>query len=121
MPYFLILPAFGVALCAEGLGVALCAAVPALRRAVPYGWRMLIGSTLGFLTANLASIVVGVVPVLVGMALGITKDDPGAQVVAGFTVLGLFLGPLIVSPLGFLWGAWVGWRRAQREQRVVAV
>jgi hypothetical protein len=81
---------------------------------------MLVGSTLGFLTANLASILVGVVPVLVAMALGIGKDDPGAQIVAGFTVLGLFLGPLVVSPLGFLGGAWVGWRRGRRVQHAAA-
>jgi len=121
MPYFVILPAFAAASCAGGLGLALCAAIPALRRGVPYGWRMLIGSMLGFLTANLASLLVGVVPVLAGMALGIDKDDPGAQVVAGFTLLGLFLGPLIVSPLGFLGGAWVGWRRARRGQHAAAV
>ena len=121
MPYFVILLAFTAVLCAEGLGLALCAAVPSLRRGLPYGRRMLVGSTLGFLTANLASILVGVVPVLVAMLIGIDKDDPGAQVVAAFTLLGLFLGPLILSPLGFLGGAWVGWRRAWREQHTAAV
>src|SRR5262245_45022310 len=116
MPYLVILPVFAAALCAEGLGLALCAAIPALRGGVPYGRRVLVGSLVGFVTANLASLLVGVVPVLIAMALGIGKDDPGAQVVAAFTVLGLFLGPLIVSPLGFLGGAWAGWRRAKRVQ-----
>jgi hypothetical protein len=116
MPYFVILPVFVVALCAEGLALALCAAVPALRRGVPYGWRVLVGSFVGFVTANLASLLVGVVPVLVATALGIGRDHPLAQVVAGFSLLGLFLGPLVVSPLGFLGGAWAGWRRAQRAQ-----
>jgi hypothetical protein len=116
MPYFVILPVFVLATCAEGLGLALCAAIPALRRVVPYGWRMVVGSVLGFVTANLASLAVGVVPVLCATALGIDRDHPGAPVVAAFALLGLFLGPLIVSPLGFLGGAWVGWRRARRVQ-----
>lgn len=120
MPYFLILPIFAVAMCAEGVGVLLCAAIPALRRALPYGWRMLVGSLLGFLTANLASLLVGVVPVLCAAAMGIGKDDPGARVAAGFALLGLFFGPLIVSPLGFLGGAWVGLRRARRARHVTA-
>jgi MFS family permease len=114
MPYFVILPVFLVAMCAEGLGLALCALVPKLRRAVPYGWRVLVGSVVGFVTANLASLLVGVVPVLVASALGIDRDHPGAPVVAAFALLGLFLGPLVVSPLGFLGGAWFGWRRAKR-------
>ncbi len=120
MPYFVILPIFAVAVCAEGIGLLLCAAIPALRRGLPYGWRMLVGSLLGFLTANLASLLVGVVPVLCAGAMGIGKDDPGARVVVGFTLLGLFFGPLIVSPLGFLGGAWVGLRRARRVQHVTA-
>lgn len=120
MPYFVILPVFAVAVCAEGLGLVLCAANPAWRRAVPYGWRMLVGSLLGFLSANLASLLFGVLPVLCATALHIGKDDPGAQVVAAFALLGLFLGPLIASPLGFLGGAWVGLRRAWRVQRVPA-
>jgi len=118
MPYFVILPIFAMALCAESIGLLLCAAVPALRRGLPYGWHMLVGSLVGFVTANAASLLVGVVPVLIAAMLGIHKDDPGAQVAAGFALLGLFFGPLIVSPLGFLGGAWVGLRRARRVQHV---
>lgn len=118
MPYFVILPIFAVAVCAESIGLLLCAVIPALRRGLPYGWRMLVGSLLGFVTANAASLLVGVVPVLCAAAVGIGKDDPEAQVVAGFALLGLFFGPLIVSPLGFLGGAWVGLRRARRAQPV---
>jgi len=114
MPYHLILPFFIAAFFAEGLGLLLCAAIPSLRRSLPYGRSVLVGSVLGFLTANLASILVGVVPVLVAMALGIDRDHPAAGIVAGFTLLGLFFGPLVVSPLGFLGGAWMGWRRAWR-------
>jgi hypothetical protein len=120
MPYFLILPAFAVAVCAEGLGLLLCAAIPSLRRALPYGWRIVAGSTLGFLAGNLASLLIGVVPVLCGQALGIDKDSPGAQIVAAFALLGLFFGPLVVSPLGFLGGAWVGLKRAWRAQHAPA-
>lgn len=120
MPYFVILPIFAVAVCAEGICLLLCAAIPALRRAVPYGWRMLVGSFLGFLTANAASLLVGILPVLCAALIGIDKDDPGAQVVAAFALLGLFFGPLIVSPLGFLGGAWVGLRRARRVPHAAA-
>jgi len=120
MPYFVILPVFAVAVCAEGLVLGLCAAIPALRQIVPYGWRVLVGSLLGFLTANLASLLVGVVPVLCATALRIDKDSPGAKVVAGFALLGLFFGPLVVSPLGFLGGAWLGLRRAWRAQHAAS-
>lgn len=116
MPYFVILPVFVLAMLLESLGLALCALVPRLRRALPYGWRVLVGSAVGFLTANAASLLFGVVPVLCATALGIDRDHPAAGIVAGFTILGLFLGPLVVSPLGFLGGAWVGWRRARRVE-----
>jgi hypothetical protein len=112
MPYFVILTYFAVALMAWGSVLALCAAVPGWRRLLPYGWRMLVGSTLGFVLANLASIVLGGVPVLLAAVLGIRPADPPAQVVAAFALLGFFIGPLIASPLGFLGGALLGLRRA---------
>ena len=84
---------------------------------MPYGWRMLLGSSLGFVAANLASLLVGVVPVLAAAALRIDKNSPGARIVAGFALVGLFIGPLIVSPLGFLGGAWLGLKRAWRARQ----
>ena len=120
MPYFVILPAFALALFAEGLGVGLCAVVPRLRSTLPCAWRMLVGSMVGFVTANLGSILLGVVPVLVANAAGVDRDHPLAPVVAGCVLLGMFFGPLVVSPLGFVGGAWVGWRSAKRVERVAS-
>ena len=114
MPYFVILPIFAGLLLFEGLVLLVCALVPRLRAALPYGWRVLVGSGAGFCCANLASLAFGVLPVLVASALGLDADSPGIQVVAAFTLLGLFVGPLVVSPLGFLGGAWLGLRRARR-------
>lgn len=114
MPYQVILPVFALLLCVEGLAVLCCAAVPSLRKALPYGWRMLVGSGAGFVAGNLASILLGVVPVLCAAAMEIDRDHPDAQVVAAFALLGLFVGPLVVSPLGFLGGAWLGLKRARR-------
>ena len=112
MPYIVILTYFGLAVFAWGWLLALLAAVPRLRAALPYCWRALLGSVLGFAVANVGSLLVGLVPVGVAWALHIGKDSPGAQVVAGFALLGLFFAPPIVSPLGFLGGAWLGLRRA---------
>src|SRR5262245_51294686 len=118
MPYFVILTYFGLALFAWGWVIALLAAVPRLRAALPYCWRALVGSVLGFAVANLGSLLVALVPVGLAMALHIGKDSPGSQVVAGFALLGLFFAPPIVSPLGFLGGAWLGLRRAwDRDHR----
>jgi len=116
MPYFVILPIFGGLLCAEGLALAACAAIPRLRLALPYAWRVVVGSSAGFCGANLLCVIFGVLPVLCAGVLRIDKDQPGAQVVAGFVLLGLFVGPLVASPLGFLAGAWLGLRRARRAR-----
>jgi hypothetical protein len=116
MPYFVILPCFAAAVLGWGCALCLCAVVPRLRRALPCGWRMLVGSSVGFLVANLASLLVGVVPVLCAAALGVDRDSAGAPVVAGFALLGLFVGPLIASPLGFLGGAWIARRRFARAR-----
>jgi len=117
MPHFVILTYFVIAVLAWGSVLGLCAAVPQWRRAFFYGWRMLVGSAVGFVLANLASIVVGGVPVLLGAALGVGPDDPAAQVVAGFALLGFFIGPLIASPLGFLAGALFSLRRTLQAQQ----
>jgi hypothetical protein len=114
VPYFVILPIFAVSLCLEGLVLLLCVLVPSLRRAVPAGLRVLVGSVVGFVLANAASILFGVLPVLVAAVLRVDKDSPAAAVVAGFALAGLFVGPLVVSPLGFLGGAWLGLRRGSR-------
>lgn len=114
MPYFLILWAFGAAFLAESVALGLCAVIPALRRALPYGWRMLVGSSLGFLAANFVSILVGVVPTLLAALLRVNKEGHVAQIAAAFALIGLFIGPLIASPIGFLGGAWLGLRRALR-------
>ena len=113
MPYFVILTYFVIAVLAWGSVLGLCAAVPQWRGALHYGWRMLVGSALGFLVANLASIVVGGVPILLAAVFGIQPADPAAQVVAAFALLGFFFGPLVASPLGFVGGALVGLRFAR--------
>lgn len=120
MPHFLVLALFGILLLVEAAALCLCAALPALRRWLPYGWRVLVGSGLGFLVANVGAILLGIVPVLLASALGVDKDGTGGHVVGLFALLGLFLGPLIASPLGFLAGAWIGLRRALRAQSLVA-
>jgi hypothetical protein len=114
MPYVVVLSAFAGVVCAWGSVLALCAGVPAWRRAVFYGRRMLVGSTVGFLLANVASLVVGGLPVLVGAALGIGPDHPAAQVVLGCALLGFCVGPLVGAPLGFVGGAVAGARSAWR-------
>ncbi len=116
MPYFVILPIFAGLLGAEGLALLVCAAIPRLRAALPTGWRVLAGSCAGFCCANAVSVLLALVPVALAAAFGIEADDRGAQVVAAFVLLGLFVGPLIASPLGFLFGAWLGLRRAQRAR-----
>ena len=121
MPYFVILTYFVVAVLAWSSVLGLCAAVPRWRGALFYGWRMLVGSALGFVLANLASIVVGGLPVLIGAVAGVGPDDPAAQVVAAFALLGFFFGPLIVSPLGFLAGALLSLRRARRAVHAAVV
>jgi hypothetical protein len=112
MPYAVILPVFAALLAAGSLVLFLCACVPPLRIVVPYAWRMLVGSSVGFCVANVFSLLFGVVPVLIAAALGVDRDSPSAQLVAGCALLGLFVGPLVASPIGFLGGAWVGLRRA---------
>ncbi len=114
MPYFVILPIFAGLLLGEGLALAVCALVPRLRAVVPYGWRVLLGSGAGFVCANALSILLGIVPVLCAAGLGIDADHPWAQGVAACALLGLFVGPLLASPLGFLGGAWLGLKRARR-------
>lgn len=118
MPYFWILPFFAAAMLGGVCLLGVCRLVPALQRAQPYVRRMLIGSSLGFVLANLASLLFGVVPVLIASALGVSQDSPGAQVAAAFALLGLFIGPLIASPLGVLGGAWIGLERAWRAESV---
>lgn len=113
MPYHVILPLFALALGAEALALLVSAAIPTLRRGLPYLWRMVLGSVTGFVLANLGSLLFGAVPCLIALALRIDKDSEAADVVAGFALLGLFIGPLIVSPLGFLGGAMLGLRRAR--------
>lgn len=115
MPYHVILPVFALALGVEALVLVCSAAVPALRRALPYLWRMAVGSVTGFVLANLGSLLFGALPAALAFALRIDRDSDAADVVAGFALLGLFIGPLIVSPLGFLGGAIVGLRRARRQ------
>jgi len=119
MPYHVILPVFALALGAEALVLAVLAAVPALRGAVPTVWRMLVGSVAGFVLANLGSLVFGALPALVALALQIDKDSGAADIVAAFAILGLFIGPLVVSPLGFLGGALVALRRARKRGRLL--
>ena len=116
MPYHVILPLFGAALTAGFVLVGVCAIVPSLRGLVPYGWRMLLGAGLGFVAANLASLLLGVVPALCAMALRVDKAGRAAEIASAFALLGLFVGPLVVSPLGFLGGAWLGLRRAWRAR-----
>jgi len=115
MPYHVILPVFALALGVEAVLLAGSAAIPALRRALPYLWRMAIGSVTGFVLANLGSLLFGALPAALAFALRVDRDSAAADVVAAFALLGLFVGPLIVSPLGFLGGAIVGLRRARRQ------
>ncbi|HEX6884133.1 MAG TPA: hypothetical protein VF530_12205 [Planctomycetota bacterium] len=112
MPYFVVLTYLVIALLAWGSVIALCASVPRWRGALHYAWRMLAGSLAGLVLANLASIAVGGIPILIGLAAGVEPADPAAQVVAAFALFGFFLGPLLASPLGFLGGALLGLHRA---------
>lgn len=117
MPYFVILTYFVVAVAAWGAALALLASVPNFRSVVRTGVRMLVGSLVGFVVANLCSLLIGVVPALIAMALDVDRDSPAASLVVGFALVGLFFGPLVASPLGFVGGALLGLRRALRLQR----
>ena len=115
MPYLEILSVFAALVAVQGCVVLCCALVPRLRRVVPYGWRVLVGSSVGFVLGNLGSLLLGAVPVLCAVAFHVDRDDPAAQVVAAFALAGFFVGPLVVSPLGFLGGAWIAFARARRR------
>lgn len=119
MPYHLILPLFALAVGLETLVLGVLALVPALRRAVPTCWRVLVGSVTGFVVANLGSLLFGALPAVIALALRVDKDSDAADIVAAFAILGLFIGPLVVSPLGFVGGAIVALRRAKKRGRLL--
>ena len=115
MPYLALLSIFALLVGVEGAVVLVCALVPSLRSALPYGWRMLVGSSVGFVVGYLASMLLGGVAVVCAAALDIDRDHPAAQIVVAVVLIGFVIGPLVASPLGFLGGAWFGLQSARRS------
>jgi len=121
MVYPLILRAFLFLVLAGGCSLAVCAALPSLRTVLPPVRYALLCGLAGFVGANLVSAAIGLLPALVAGLLDLDPASRGSQVASGFVLAGLYFGPLIASPLGFLAGLWYALRRsgASRAPRPV--
>lgn len=114
MAYFLILPLW---LASVLVMAAVAVATRVLRggsAAFPYAWRILLWSSLGFLTAN--GLLLG------GCALVASAAGAGAGAAHPLVGLGLvaalLLGPIVASAAGFGGGALVGFVLAWRSRRL---
>lgn len=115
MPYFFILPAFGIAvLLLAGFAIA-CRVVPSLGPLFPFAWRILLWSTVGFAVANGAVLLLFLVPAFAPEG---APGDPGAREALRIGLAaGLLLGPFIASALGFMAGSTFGVFLALRSMR----
>ena len=119
MPYFFIIPPFGIAvLLLAGFTVA-CRVAPSLTPLFPFAWRILLWSTVGFAVANGAVLLLFLVPAFTPAA---APADPGAREALRIGVAaGLLLGPFIASALGFMAGSTLGVFLALRSLRSASV
>ena len=115
MPYFFILPAFGIAvLLLVGFTVA-CRIAPSLEPMFPFAWRIMLWSTVGFVVANAVVLLLFLVP---AFAPECAQGDPGAREASRIGLAaGLLLGPFIASALGFMAGSTFGVFLALRSLR----
>lgn len=114
MPYFLILPLFvlGVLLQSAVLGATMLFDRFAPLR--PYAWRVLVWSSAGFLAANALLLIPCCVVMMFGDRLGLHDDNPIHQTIGIVAGLGILIGPLLASPLGFGAGVVIAIRRGHR-------
>ncbi len=114
MTYFLVLPAWLLAVLAMGAVTVAVRVVPRLSPAYRYAWRVLLWSSIGFVVANGA---------MVGLYLLVARADTsgaaGDAAKVGIAAA-LFLGPVVASAVGFVGGAAAGavlaWRSGARRR-----
>lgn len=105
MLYFFILSAFAVAVLVMGVVVMGTRYVEPLRPIYPFAWRVLLWSSLGFLSANgLWLLLVSQVSASSGAGAVATMST---VVKIGYAVL-LVFGPVMLSVAGFVGGAVLG-------------
>ena len=115
MPYFFILPAFGIAVLFLGGFAVACRVAPSLAPLFPFAWRILLWSTVGFVVANGAVLLLCLVPAFVPEG---APGDPGAREVLKIGLAaGLLVGPFVASALGFMAGSTFGVFLALRSLR----
>lgn len=115
MPYFFILPAFGIAVVLLGGFTIACRSAPSLNSLFPFAWRILLWSTVGFAVANGAVLLLFLVPVFAPESV---PGDPRAREVLKIGLAaGLVAGPFIASALGFVAGSTFGYFLALRSLR----
>jgi len=115
VPYFFILPAFGVTVVLLGGFTIACKAAPSLHPLFPFAWRILLWSTVGFAAANGAVLLLFLVPAFAPEGVA---GDPGARGVLKIGLAaGLLVGPFIASALGFMAGSTFGAFLALRSLR----
>ena len=118
MPYFLILPAFGIGAFLLGGFTIACRVAPSLKPLFPFAWRILVWSTVGFAVANGAVLLLFLVP---AFSPATAPGDPGAREATRIGLAaGLLLGPFIASALGFMAGSTFGVFLALRSLRSAA-
>jgi len=97
--YFIILPVFVCTLVCMSSATLASRFIEPLRPAYPFAWRVLVGSVLGFLLANALMLALFLIPPGAEQASDAAKFAYAAA---------LFLGPAIVSLIGFLGGSILG-------------
>ena len=116
MAYFLILPAFALWLVVAAIGLAIIRTSDRFSRLRPYAWRVVLWSTVGFVVANLALVVIvaGAASLLGPAPSERTVARDALQLVVG---VGAIVGPIPVSLVGWLAGGARGAILARRTQR----
>jgi hypothetical protein len=114
VPYFLILPLFALGVAVQIALLALSLIAPPLARRRPYLWRVLVGSSAGFVVANILVVSICAVPIVFGEKLGLRDDNPLHAAIGLVAGIGLLVGPLIATVVGLALGAKIGIRCAKR-------
>ena len=103
--YFIIIPVFACALVCMTCAALASRFIERLRPVYPFAWRVLLGSTLGFVVAN------GVMLALVLLAVqhdGTADAEQAGDAAKLSFAAALFFGPVIASLLGFIGGSILG-------------
>lgn len=115
MPYFFILPAFGIAVLLLGGFTIACKVAPSLNPLFPFAWRILLWSTVGFGVANGAVLLLFLVPAFAPEGVPGNRGARGVLKIG--LAAGLLVGPFIASALGFMAGSTFGAFLALRSLR----